>query len=93
MLGDLIVGLDQPEVVEAVLVSLAPAIRHRLEARAADAGMSVPDFASGAVHEFIERADDERWFQMLTLIRQVEDPGLVAVQTILRWVTEPKAAL
>jgi hypothetical protein len=92
MLGDLIVGLDRPEVVEAVLATLAPPIRQRLEARAADASMTLPDFASGAVHEFVERADDDLWFQMLTLIRQAEDPGLVAVQTILRWVTEPKSA-
>jgi hypothetical protein len=58
--------------------------------RADDAQMSLPDFAAGAVREFIERADDEHWFQLLTLIRQTEEPGLVAVQTILRWITDPK---
>lgn len=92
MLGDLIAGLDRPDVVESVLATLAPPIRQRLEARAAAASMSVPEFAAGAVREFIERADDDLWFQMLTLIRQAEEPGLVAVQTILRWVTEPKEA-
>jgi hypothetical protein len=92
VLGDLIAGLDRPEVVESVLATLAPPIRQRLEARAAAASMSVPEFAAGAVREFIERADDDLWFQMLTLIRQAEEPGLVAVQTILRWVTEPKEA-
>ncbi|MEO8758800.1 MAG: hypothetical protein ABI398_13740 [Devosia sp.] len=92
MLGDLIAGLDRPEVVEAVLETLAPPIRQQLEARATRASMSVSDFAAGAVREFIERGDDEHWFQMLTLIRQADEPGLVAVQTILRWVTEPKPA-
>jgi hypothetical protein len=92
VLGDLIAGLDRPDVVESVLATLAPPIRQRLEARAAAASMSVPDFAAGAVREFVERADDDLWFQMLTLIRQAEEPGLVAVQTILRWVTEPKEA-
>jgi hypothetical protein len=92
VLGDLIAGLDRPDVVESVLATLAPPIRQRLEARAAAASMSVPEFAAGAVREFIERADDDLWFQMLTLIRQAEEPGLVAVQTILRWVTEPKEA-
>lgn len=89
MLGDLIAGLDRPEVVEAVLQSLAPPIRQALEARAAAATMTVPDFAAGAVREFVERADDDLWFQLLTLMRKANDPGLVAVQTILRWVTEP----
>jgi hypothetical protein len=92
VLGDLIAGLDRPDVVESVLATLAPPIRPRLEARAAAASMSVPDFAAGAVREFVERADDDQWFQMLTLIRQAEEPGLVAVQTILRWVTERKQA-
>jgi len=73
-----------------VLASLAAPIRQRLEARAGDANMSLPDFAAGAVREFVERADDDLWFQLLTLMRQAQDPGLVAVQTILRWVTEPK---
>jgi hypothetical protein len=40
----------------------------------------------------VERADDDLWFQMLTLVRQADEPGLIAVQTILRWVTEPKSA-
>jgi len=92
MLGDLIAGLDRPEVVAAVLATLAPTIRQRLEVRAADASMTVPEFAAGAVREFVERADDDLWFQMLTLVRQADEPGLIAVQTILRWVTEPKSA-
>lgn len=92
MLGDLIAGLDRPEVVAAVLSTLAPTIRQRLEVRAADASMTVPEFAAGAVREFVERADDDLWFQMLTLVRQADEPGLIAVQTILRWVTEPKSA-
>jgi hypothetical protein len=90
MLGDLIATLDRPEVVASVLEGLAAPIRQRLELRAHDARMSVPDFAAGAVREFVERADDDRWFQLLTLRRQTEEPGLVAVQTILRWVTEQK---
>ncbi|MDR3474946.1 MAG: hypothetical protein P4M09_25115 [Devosia sp.] len=89
MLGDLIARLDRPEIVEEVLASLDPAIREQLESRAARASMTMPDFAAGAVREFEERADDDLWFQLLTLIRQTDEPGLLAVQTILRWVTEP----
>jgi hypothetical protein len=90
MLGDLIAGLDRPEVIEAVLTTLSPAVRERLEARAADAAMTVADFAAGAVREFVEYGDDELWFQMLSVMRKTDDPGIAAVQTILRWVVEPK---
>ena len=39
-----------------------------------------------AVREFVERADDELWLQLLTIMRKAEDPGLVAIQAILGWV-------
>ncbi|HTN62734.1 MAG TPA: hypothetical protein VL147_14495 [Devosia sp.] len=85
----MIAQLDQPAIVANVLDTLAPEIREQLEWRALRAAMTVPDFAAGAVREFVERADDDLWFQLLTLMRKSDEPGLVAVQTILRWVTEP----
>jgi hypothetical protein len=48
--------------------------------------MIASDFIAGAVREFVERADDELWLQLLTIMRKAEDPGLVAVQAILGWV-------
>jgi hypothetical protein len=92
MLGDIIATLDRPEVLDGVLAGLPPPVLRRLEARAGDVGMSLPDFAAGAVRDFVDRASDDLWFQMLTLMRQSEEPGLVAVQTILRWVTEPETS-
>lgn len=92
MLGDLIAQLDRPEVVEAVLATMSPPLRTRLEDRAAQFSMTIEDFAAGAVREFVERADDDLWFQLLTIMRKAEDPGLAAVQTILRWVTEPSTS-
>lgn len=86
MLGDLIARLDRPDVAAEVMASLGPKIRQRLVQRADEASMSPADFAAGAVREFMESADDDLWFQLLTHIRNAEDPGLVAVQTILRWV-------
>ena len=86
MLGDLIATLDRPDVAVAVLTTLAPPIMLQIEQRAAAEFMSVADFAAGAVREFVERADDDMWFELLTIIRKAEDPGLAAVQTILRWV-------
>jgi hypothetical protein len=90
MLGELIAQLERPEVVETVLTTLAPPIRQRLEERAADASMTVADFAAGAVREFVDYGGDDLWFQMLTVMRQADDPGVAAVQTILRWVVEPR---
>lgn len=90
MLGDLIARLDRPEVVEAVLVTMPSPQRSHLENRAMQFSMSVEDFAAGAVREFVDRADDDLWFQLLTVMRKAGDPGLAAVQTILQWVTEPR---
>src|SRR5262249_24816852 len=57
-----------------------------LERRAAAAAMTVAAFAAGAVRDFVERADYERWLQPLTIKRKAENPGLAAIQAILGWV-------
>jgi hypothetical protein len=85
MLGDLIAQLDRPGVAASVLSTLDPGVIGQIERRAAAASMAAPDFAAGAVREFIERGDDELWFQLLTIIRKSDDPGLAAIQTILMW--------
>lgn len=91
-LGDLIAALDRPGVAEDVLVTLDAALAARIETRAAEVSMSTSDFAAGAVRAFVEQGDDDLWFQLMTVIRKSEDPGLSAVQTILRWaVTVPEA--
>jgi hypothetical protein len=86
MLGDLIAQLDRPGVTARMLATLDPGLMERIEERAVAASMAVADFAAGAVREFIERGDDELWFQLLTIMRKSDDPGLAAVQTILTWV-------
>jgi hypothetical protein len=78
-------------VVEAVLATMSEPTRQTLAQRAAEVGMRLEDFAAGAVREFVERADDDLWFQLLTVMRKADDPGLAAVQTILRWVIEPRS--
>jgi hypothetical protein len=86
MLGDLIANLDRPDVAAAVLTTLDPIVATRIERRAAAAAMGVADFTAGAVRDFVERADDERWLQLLTIMRKAENPGLAAIQAILGWV-------
>ena len=85
MLGDLIAQLDQPGVADSVLSGLDPRVAGRVERHAVAASMSTADFAAGAVREFVESADDDLWFQLLTIVRKSEDPGLAAVQAILTW--------
>ncbi len=86
MLGELIARLDHPSVTDGVIATLEPDLTLEIHQRASAAGMNVADFTAGAVREFVDRADDDLWFQLLTIIRKAEDPGLAAVQTILRWV-------
>lgn len=93
MLGDLIAQLDRPELAAKVLGTLDPNLAVAIETRAAAASMTTADFVAGAVRAFIDGADDDLWFQMLTVMRKAEDPGLTAVQTILKWVaTERQGA-
>jgi hypothetical protein len=86
MLGDLIANLDRPNVAAAVLTTMDPIVATRIERRAAAAAVAVADFAAGAVRDFVERADDELWLQLLTIMRKADNPGLAAVQAILGWV-------
>jgi hypothetical protein len=88
MLGDLIARLDRPGVAAAMLSALDAELVQEIERRAATASMTPADFAAGAIREFVERADDDVWFQFLTEIRRAEDPTMEAVGTILRWVVE-----
>jgi hypothetical protein len=86
MLGNLIAALERPEVVADVLSTLDLELAAKVTERAARASMSLGDFVAGSVRAFLDEADDDLWFQLLTVIRKSEDPGLSAVQTILRWV-------
>ena len=86
MLGDLIANLDHPDVAAAVLTTMDPIVAARIERRAAATAMTTADFTAGAVRDFVERADDEHWLQLLTIMRKAEDPGLAAIHAILGWV-------
>lgn len=86
MLGELIGQLHRSDVAAGVLETLQGDVAEQVKRRAAAVSMTVEDFASGAVREFVESAGDDLWFQLLTVIRKADDPGLAAVQTILTWV-------
>jgi hypothetical protein len=86
MLGELIANLDRPGMIIAVLSSLDSNLLEEIKRRASAESMTPDGFAAGAVREFIERGNDDLWFQLLTVIRQAEDPSSQAIQTILQWV-------
>ena len=90
MLGDLIAQIDRPGVAAEILRTLDPAITEGISARASHLSMTSDEFVAGAVREFVDRADDELWFQLLTHMKKADNPGLVAVQTILEWVVTEK---
>ncbi len=86
MLGELIAQLDRPDVANSVVTTLQSDVALQIERRATAASVPVADFVAGAVREFLDSADDDLWFQLLTIVRKSDDPGLTAVQTILQWV-------
>jgi hypothetical protein len=90
MLGTLIARLDDPDVAADTLRLLEPELVEAIRLRAAASSMEVPDFVAGAVRMFVDTADDDLWFQLITVIRKAQDPGLAAVQTILEWVVTEK---
>lgn len=90
MLGDLIAQIDRPGVAAEVLRTLDPAVSVAIDVRASHLSMTADAFVAGVVREFVERADDELWFQLLTRMRKAEDPGLVAIQAILEWAVTEK---
>jgi hypothetical protein len=92
MLGDLIASLDRPGLANSVLASLEPELQEAIAARAISVSMQVPDFVAGAVKAFVDTAEDDLWFQLLTVMRKADDPGFAAVEQILEWVVTERPA-
>jgi hypothetical protein len=86
VLGELIAQLDRPDVANGVMTTLHSDVARQIERRATAASLPVANFVAGAMREFLDKADDDLWFQLLTIVRKSDDPGLSAVQTILTWV-------
>jgi hypothetical protein len=53
--------------------------------------MAVADFAARAVHDFVEQADDEGWFQLFTIIRVVNPQKRTLTEPDLETVICPGA--
>src|SRR5262249_1004400 len=83
MLGDLIANLDRPDVTAAVLATMDPIVAARFEQRSAAVSMVAADFAAGAVRDFVDRADDEHWALLVTIMPPSPDPRLPPTPPIL----------
>lgn len=92
MLGDLIAKLDRSDVAAAVMATLDPIVAGQVKERAAAEAMTPADFVVGAVRDFVDRADDDLWFQLITVMRKAEDPGLAAIHAILHLVVRENRA-
>lgn len=66
-----------------------PDLAARLARAAEAAGESVSDFVAGAVTEFVDEADDERWTNLISASRDAPDPALACLATVLRSKVEP----
>ncbi|EKE78972.1 hypothetical protein [Oceanibaculum indicum] len=93
MFGDLIQHLHRPDVAAAALALLPdPELARRVEAAAEAAGLDTPDYVAALVCGFMDHADDDRWLQIVGVMGKSPDPGLAALEAILRQAVEHAAA-
>ena len=95
MLGTLIMRLHEPGTAEETLVAAGDLLLlAALSDAAARLNLSTGDFASLAIHRFVERADDDEWLQLTTVMDRTEEPGVAALRAILsRAVADSRAAM
>lgn len=91
MLGDFLADEAAAAKVEPWLHATDEDLARRLIAAAAAAQSTPQQFVRNAAASFAEQADDERWTQLVSAIRDADDPALAAMAQILRTRLEPKA--
>jgi len=70
--------------LEAWLAATDADLGSRLAAAAEAAGESVADFVQDALAEFTAEADDERWTNLISAVRDATDPALACVAAVVR---------
>ncbi|MFZ5671114.1 MAG: peptidylprolyl isomerase [Pseudomonadota bacterium] len=83
-LGDLIADTGAVDRLEPWLAAVQPDLARRVALAAAGAGESLPDFVSAALAAFVAEADDERWTNLISAVRDTEDPALACLAYVLR---------
>lgn len=83
-LGTIIAGLSDEARVEEILASLDDLVLlARVRRAAAAAGEPLGSFASAAVGEFVEHADDETWQSLITAASKAADPATACLKRML----------
>lgn len=67
------------------LEATEPALAEELLATVAQTGMSSASFARAAVADFSRYADEAAWSQLISLLRDSEDPGVACLAAMVRW--------
>ena len=84
MLGRLIASLDDPKIVMNLVAAFDdPALQARLVAAADISGRLPAEIVGSSVRQFVETASDDLWTQLIGLMNNANDPGLVALRAIL----------
>jgi peptidyl-prolyl cis-trans isomerase C len=91
-LGDLLSADGSAAGLEAWLDATDPDLAGRARLAAQDAGQTLPQFVQGAVKEFVNHADDERWTQLISAVQGAADPAVSAMTSLLKARLTPKPA-
>lgn len=84
MLGTLVTRLGEPGVAEATLLEAGDiTLLARLQETARAEGVNLATFASRSVRHFLDHAGEEDWLQLMGVMGRSQEPGLVALRTIL----------
>jgi hypothetical protein len=86
MLGNLIANLDRPNVAAAVLTTLDPIVATRNRATRRCGGDDRGRFCRQCCSRLRGVGGRRTLFQLLTIMRKAENPGVAAIQAILGWV-------
>lgn len=67
------------------LESAEPALAAELAATAAQAGISPASLVRVAVADFSRYANEEAWAQLISLLRESDDPGMACLAAMVQW--------
>lgn len=85
LLNQMLTDLDDPCVAAQIMDALGePALVTRLIIAASADGELPCAYLGRSVRQFLDRASDEQWLQLVVEIRDSADPGLATIRAVLR---------
>ena len=86
-LGAILSDATAADRLETWLAAVDPALAERVRRAAGD--QAPPDFVRAALADFVAQADDERWTNLISAVRDAADPALACLAYVLRSKLEP----